>query len=257
MTRGAGDARDVAAAVRGRLSRDGRALHRPVTLAASRDARAAGRRARAGARAGRADGRAAVAALVHVGRAAGADGRVRRRGARHARRASARCRSPCATTRAARSSAAPAFSTSTRAAAAGDRPHLVRGGVQRTRAQHRVQAAAADPRVRDAALHRRRVPHALVQPRSRGRRSRGWVRSRTACCAITSSCPTARCATPSCSQHHRRRVAGGAAAPRAPAARAATNTRAAPDPPGDRPPMLIDFFLHLKAPGCRCRRASS
>ena len=54
-----------------------------------------------------------------------------------------------------------------------DRPHLVREARAAHAAQHRMQAAAADARVRDAALHRGGVPHALVQPRVARRRSRG------------------------------------------------------------------------------------
>ena len=49
-------------------------------------------------------------------------------------------------------------------------------------------------------------------------------------------------------QHHRQRVAGGEAAPALPARHAALTRHAA---------VLIDFFLHLKSASCRSARASS
>ena len=80
-----------------------------------------------------------------------------------------------------------------------DRPHVVREARAAHGAQHRVQAAAADARVRNA---RAASPSSSARTGSttrRARRSRGSARSRTACCATTSSCPTGRGATPSCS----------------------------------------------------------
>ena len=57
---------------------------------------------------------------------------------------------------------------------------------QRTAINTECKLLLLDARVRDAALHRGGVPHALVQPSRRARRSRGSAPSRTACCATTS-----------------------------------------------------------------------
>ena len=59
------------------------------------------------------------------------------------------------------------FQCRCRQPAARDRPHVVREARAAHGDQHRMQAAAPDACVRDAELHRRRVPHALVQPGSR------------------------------------------------------------------------------------------
>ena len=60
-----------------------------------------------------------------------------------------------------------------------------RRSVQRTALNTAVQAAAADPRLRAPGLHRRRVPHALLQPCRAGAASSGWAPSSTASCAAT------------------------------------------------------------------------
>ncbi len=88
--------------------------------------------------------------------------------------------------------------------------------VQRTAHQHRVQAAAADARVRDARLHRRRVPHQLLQlPVAQRDRAAGREAGRHPAPAPD---PARRhAARHRRVQHHRRRVAGGEAAPSLPA----------------------------------------
>ena len=100
---------------------------------------------------GRGGRRRAVAALVHERSGAGQDGGVDRRRRSRCARAWARCRSSCATTRPATIVGMHALlQRRRREPAARDRPHLVREARAAHGDQHRVQAPAADARVRDA-----------------------------------------------------------------------------------------------------------
>ena len=192
----------------------------PSRCAAARHARAARPSSTSPALAAAAARWRAVAALVHGacptpdGEQAYVDDR-----ARLARAPATRCRSSCATMRRATSSGCTRyFNVDATNRRARDRPHVVREARAAHAAQHRMQAPAADARVRDARLHRRRVPHALVQPCvAGGDRAPGRQAGR-------------RAAQPriACRRHqarhrrvldHRQRVAGGAAAPALPARR--------------------------------------